>query len=132
MGYYIFLLSSIAWYILPAWIVPLAAAAGKSGAWYLADLWVVRPHVRLMLFVLPPAWSVHWPGPVSGPLEVGHRVLFSIFYGLLGWVGVRLVCAQYEGQSLRLWWLGIYWAAAILSMQAVAFLITFFGALPKG
>ena len=28
MGYILFLLSAIAWYVLPAWIVPLAALAG--------------------------------------------------------------------------------------------------------
>jgi len=131
MGYTIFLLSSIAWYALPAWIVPLAALAGKAGAWYLADFWVVRPQVHLLLLVMPPAWSVHWPGAVSGPLEAGHRVLFSLFYGLFAWIGVRLVCTQYEAQSLRLWWLGIYWAAFFFFIQLVAFLMTFFGALPK-
>ncbi len=132
MGYTLFLLSSIAWYVLPAWIVPLAAAAGKSGAWYLADLWVVRPQVRLMLLAFPPAWSVHWPGVVSGPLEAGHRILFSIFYGLLGWIGVRMVYSQYQAKSTWVFWIGITWAAAILFMQTVAFLMMFFGALPKG
>ncbi len=132
MGYTLFLLSSIAWYVLPAWIVPLAALAGKSGAWYLADLWVARPQVRLLLLVLPPAWSVHWPGAVSGPLEVGHRILFSLFYGALGCIGVWLVTSQSQDTSMRVFWLGIYWSAAFLFMQTVVFLMTFFGALPTG
>ena len=132
MGYYLFLLASIAWYVLPAWIVPLAGMAGRSGAWYLADLWVVRPQVRLLLLVLPPAWSVNWPGPVSGTLGLPHRVLFSIFYALLGWVGVRLAAGQGSDKSLRFWWLSIYWAATFLFLQTVAFLMTFFGALPRG
>ncbi|GEM_PF-3459014 len=132
MGYYLFLLASIAWYVLPAWIVPLAAKAGASGAFYLADLLVVRQQVRLMLLVLPPAWSVRWPGAISGPLELNHRILFSLFYAVLGWIGVRLVCSQYQDKATRGWWLGVYWAAAFLFMQTAAYLMTFFGVLPKG
>ncbi len=132
MDYTLFLLLSIAWYVLPAWIVPLAALAGKSGIWYLADLWVVRPQVRLLLLVFPPALSTRWPGAVSGPLEIGHRIFFSLFYAFLGWVGVRLVCSQYQDKVTCFCWLGIYWAAAILFMHTAAFLMTFFGALPKG
>ena len=132
MSDFLFLLSSIAWYVLPAWIVPLAALAGKSGAWYLADLWVVRPQVRLMLLVLPSAWSTHWPVAVSGSLEVGHRILFSVFYGVLGWIGVLLISSQPEDESTRVLWLGIYWAMAFFFMQVVSFLMTFFGALPRG
>ena len=130
MGYYFFLLSSIAWYVLPAWIVPLAARAGATGAFYLADLWVVRPQVRLFLFVCPPL--ARWPGPVSGPLEMNHRILFSLFYALFGWIGVRLVCAQYQDSWTRFWWLVIYWAACFFFIQFVAFLMTFFGVLPQG
>ena len=131
MLYYLFLFVAIAGYILPAWVVPLAAQAGQSGAWYLADLWLVRPQVRLLLLILPPSFSLHWPGAVSGPLEPGHRIFFSVFYGLLGWIGASLVCRQYSDKSVRVWWLGIYWAAALLFLQLVAFLMTFFGALPK-
>ena len=132
MSDFLFLLSSIAWYVLPAWIVPLAALAGKNGAWYLADLWVVRPQVRLMLLVLPPAWSAQWPGEVSGPLEVGHRTLFSLLYGLLGWIAVLLIGSQLEDKSTRFLWLGIYWAIVFSFMQIVSLLMTFFGALPRG
>ena len=132
MSDFLFLLSSIGWYVLPAWIVPLAALAGKSGAWYLADLWVVRPQVRLMLLVLPPAWSTQWPGAVSGPLEVGHRTLFSLFYGLLGWIAVLLIGSQPEDKSTRFLWLGIYWTIVFSFMQIVSLLMTFFGALPRG
>ena len=128
---FLFLLASVAWFILPAWIVPLAAMAGKSGIWYLADLWVVRPQVRLMLLPWPPL-TAHWPGPVSGPLATGHRILFSLFCGLLGWISVRLVNAQYLSWSVRIWWLGIYWATCFLLMQTAAFLMTHFGALPRG
>lgn len=131
MSDYFFLLSSVAWYVLPAWIVPLTALAGQTGNWYLADLWVVRPQVRLLLLACPPL-RVHWPGPVSGPLETGHRLLFSLFYALLGWIGVRLVTGQYSFWSARLWWLGVYWATAFLFMQTVVFLMMHFGALPRG
>jgi hypothetical protein len=129
MGYYLFLLSSVAWYVLPAWIVPLAAKAGVSGIWYLADLWVVRPQMRLFLFVCPPL--ARWPGPVSGPLAMDHRILFSLVYALFAWIGVRLVCSQYQDQATRVWWLVIYWAACFFFIQLVAFLMTFFGALPS-
>ena len=132
MLYYLFLFVAIAGYILPAWVVPLAAQAGQSGAWYLADLWLVRPQVRLLLLILPPSFSLHWPGAVSGPLQPGHRIVFSIFYGLLGWISVRLVSRQfYSDRALRVIWLGIYWAATLLFMQLVSFLMTYFGALPK-
>ena len=132
MGYTLFLLAAIAWYALPAWIVPLAAVAGASGSWYLADLWVARPQVRLLMLPFPQALFAHWPGPVSGPLALGHRILLSLFYAVLAWIGVRLVCAQYQDGTTRLWWLGVYWAAAALFMQTAAFLMTYFGALPRG
>ena len=130
MGYRFFVLASVGWYILPGWIVPLAAQAGQSGAWYLADLWLVRPQTRLLLLVLPSA--IQWPGPISGPLEMRHRIFFSIFYGLLGWIGASLVCRQYSDKSVRVWWLGIYWAATFLFMQLVVFLMMYFGVLPRG
>lgn len=129
MGYTLFMLSALAWYVLPAWIVPLAAMAGKSGVFYLADLWVVRPQVRLLLFVCPPL--ARWPGPVSGPLELNHRILFSLFYGLFAWIGVRFVSSQYRDPATRFGWLVIYWASFFFFIQWVAFLMTFFGVLPS-
>lgn len=134
MGNLFFSLISLALHLLPAWIVPLAAKAGIAGWPYLADLWVVRPQLRLILLILPKNFSHPrgWPGPISGPLLPEHRILFSIFYAVAGCINIWLVRRQYPDKSTRPLWMVIHWAAVLLFMELVAFLMVFFGALPNG
>ncbi len=115
--YRLFWFVSVAWFILPAWVGLLGAEQ--------VDRWVVVPHVRFLQFFSPPLVD-RWPGPIHGGLAHAHRALFSIFYGLLGWVCVRLVWHQFQDWSLRIWWILIYWVFCVGFVQTVTLLLMHF------
>ena len=118
--YRLFWLISVAGFILPAW-------AGLLGAEQV-DRWVVIPHVRFLQFISPPLVD-RWPGPIHGGLTYAHRTLFSIFYGMLGWICVRLVWYQFQDWWLRIWWIFIYGLVCIGFVQTVTSLLIHFGVM---
>ena len=98
--YRLFWLISVAGFILPAW-------AGLLGAEQVD----------------------RWPGPIHGGLTYAHRTLFSIFYGMLGWICVRLVWYQFQDWWLRIWWIFIYGLVCIGFVQTVTSLLIHFGVM---
>ena len=127
---------SILCFVIPAWLGPSGALltdafntptlARITSSLVRIDQWVVEPHVRLLEFISPPLVE-RWPGPIAGGLTVAHRALFSIFYGLLGWICVRFIWYQFETWWLRIWWIFIYWAVCVGFVHLVALLLKHFG-----
>lgn len=139
--YRVFWLISVGWFVVPAWLSPFSGIAidyfnrpdiarWLSG-WVQVDRWVVLPQLRLLEFVSPPL-SERWPGPLADGLTQQHRILYSLFYGVLGWICVRLICHQQENWWLRVIWTGIYWVFCFGFVEGVAFLMGHFGTLPAG
>ena len=131
-SYRAFWLAGLAWFVAPAWIVPLVAMLENlqwSAVLSQVDRWVVVPQVRFLLFVCPP-FAERWPGPFGSTLMIAHRQMFSLVYAMLGWISIRLVCAQYQDKATRIWWLFIYWVVCVGFMDTVALLMIYFGALP--
>ena len=134
--YRLFLLASVALFIVPAWAGPFGAVltdvlnspavARWTSGWTRLDRWLVEPQVRLLELVSPPL-AERWP--VAGGLSDAHRIMYSVFYGILGWISVRLVCHQYLLGWLRVGWLLIYWAVCVAFLQVVALIMLHFGVL---
>ncbi len=110
--YRLFWLVSIALFVFPAWV-----------GWL--DQRLVEPHVRFLQFLSPPL-AMRWPGPIAGSLTNAHRTLFSIFYGMLGWICVGLVWHQFEIWYLRIWWILIYWLICVGFVEVVTLLLVHF------
>ena len=137
--YRLFLLISVVGFAAPAWLGPFGAIltdglnnpalARWTSSWILVDRWIVQPQVRLLEFVTPPL-AERWP--VADGLMNAHRIMFSALYAVLGWVSVRLACAQFQVWWLRIWWLIIYWIGCIAFLEGVTLVMAHFGVLPGG
>ncbi len=138
-SYRLFLLISVAWFAVPAWLGPFGAIltdalnnpllARLTSRWVWVDQWLVVPQVRLLEFITPPL-AERWP--ITDGLTNPHRIMFSVFYAVLGWVCVRLVSSQYQVWWLRVWWIIIYWAACLAFFQVTALLLLHFGIISRG
>ena len=136
--YRLFWFVSLAWFILPAWVGPFGAlltdflnkpaTAQWTSKWVGLDPWLVNPQVRFLEFLSPPLVE-RWPGPIHGGLIEAHRYLFSISYGMLGWICVRLIWHQFQDWWLRIWWILIYWLVCNGFVQTVALLLIHFGVM---
>ena len=117
--YRLFWLVSVCLFMLPGWLGRL------SPDWVKVDQWLVIPHIRFLLYISPPL-AEHWPGPLTAHLTDAHRTLFSIFYGALGWMWVRVVCYQFKIWTPRIAWIFVYWLVCFGLVEMVIMLMAGF------
>ncbi len=108
----------------------LSEPAGIASSLNDLERWVIRPQVRLLLYLVPPLVE-KWPGPMYGTLTLDHRLLLVVVYGLLGWIAAKFIFYLQVWWTARVFWLIIAWGICFSLIEVPAVLLTQFRILPN-